>query len=363
MFKSNLDNPKTYEKLDKHQVYESIISFPKQVSQTWTEISYSSGLNKCSLAENIVISGMGGSALGGRIIQSLGQFILNQPLEVVNNYRLPDYVDEKSLVILSSYSGNTEETISCAKDALKRHAQVFIVSTGGKLSELAKKHNLPSYIFIPQNNPSSQPRLGLGYSITSQLGLLSHCKFIHFSENDMESIVDHLNTLTPSLEKNQPESKNPAKSLAQKLKGRGVVFISANHLTGTAHAVKNMINENAKTFSISFELPELNHHLLEGLMLPRELKNNLHFLMLNSDLYPEIIRTRLEITKDVFTRLGYPVTVIKPDSSQPLLQVYETLYFGEFLSYYLSLLNSIDPGPIPWVDYFKEQLDKQRRRI
>ena len=349
--------------LDSLRVYDSIIGFANQVSTTWTQIAYSTKLDRCSRAENIVISGMGGSALGGRIIQSLSQFILKAPLELVTNYRLPAYVGPKSLVVLSSYSGDTEETISCCADALKRKAQVFIITTGGKLASVATKYQLPSLIFTPSDNPSNLPRMGLGYSITAQLALLSHCRFIDFTPSDIEQIVTHLNSMTKHLASEVTEKNNPAKVLAEKSKNRFLVLISANHLVGTAHAVKNMINENSKTFAASFDLPELNHHLLEGLSFPKGLKDKAHFLVLSSDLYPEVIKHRLEITKRVFTKFGYEVTTIKPDSSTPLTQAYETLYFGQFLSYYLGIINAIDPGPIPWVDYFKTELQKHQHRI
>src|SRR3989338_11001922 len=129
MFKSILDQPDTY-KLARLKIYESILGLPSQIENAWIQTSNQPLHTNCSLAKNIIIAGMGGSALSGRIIRSLDQYILNVPLEVVTNYRLPNYVDKGSLVILSSYSGNTEETISCAHDALARGAKIFAIATG-----------------------------------------------------------------------------------------------------------------------------------------------------------------------------------------------------------------------------------------
>src|SRR3990167_10251317 len=132
MFKSLLDQPSAYKK-DSLRVYDSILGLAHQVDQAWVEAGNQTLHTKCSLAKNIVIAGMGGSALPGRIIRSIDQYILNVPLEIVTNYRLPNYVDKNSLVILSSYSGDTEETISAAYDALARKARTFVITSGGTI--------------------------------------------------------------------------------------------------------------------------------------------------------------------------------------------------------------------------------------
>lgn len=357
MFKSILDQPDTF-KNDSLKIYESILGLPGQIEQAWVQISNQTLHAKCSLAKNIVIAGMGGSALSGRIIRSLDQYILNVPLEVVTNYRLPNYVDKNSLVILSSYSGNTEETISACHDALGRGAKIFCITTGGSLLSLAKKYKLDYYLIDPLDNPSGQPRMGLGYSIIAVFAILARCGFINFTDKDVNDIRRLLNELTGHFVKETPLEKNPAKSMADKLRDHAIVFISANHLNGTVHAVKNMINENGKTFAAAFDLPELDHHFLEGLSYPKNLKETLHFVLVNSDHYPQTIQNRISITKQILGKHGFLTTVVKPESTHPTLQAFETLYFGSFLSFYLAMLYRIDPGPIPSVDYLKNELSK-----
>lgn len=358
MFKNLLDQPGIYTQYDSLRIYDSIVGFKNQIEQTWLEVNQKPLPDHCNLAKNVVIAGMGGSALGGRIIRSLDQYILNVPMEVVTNYRLPAYIDKHSLVILSSYSGNTEETISCAHDALSRGAQVYCIATGGKLMEMAKMNKLSHFQIDAKFNPSNQPRMGLGYSVIAQFALLARCGFINFEQKDVEQIGHLLEKLYSHYRKELPTEKNAAKQIAEKLKNQVVIFFSANHLVGTAHAIKNMINENSKTFSTTFDLPELNHHLLEGLSFPKSFRDCAHFLLIASDQYPAVIRRRLEITKDILKKHGYQYTVIKPESAHPTLQVFETLYFGEYVSYYLGLLHRIDPGPIPSVDYLKKELAK-----
>ncbi len=357
MFKPLLDQSDVY-RIDRSRVYDSILALGDQVEQAWVEASNQTLHSKCNLAKNIVISGMGGSALSGRIIRSLDQYILNVPLEIVTNYRLPNYVNKSSLVILSSYSGNTEETLSAAHDALTRGATIFIITTGGKLLDFSKKNKLDYYHIEPKHNPSNQPRLGLGYSIIGVFALLARCGFINFGQKQVDEIKSLLDDQTKYFQKETPLEQNPAKIMADKLRDRAVVMISANHLNGTVHAVKNMLNENSKVFVSAFDLPELDHHFLEGLSYPKGLKDVLHFILFNSDLYPKAIQNRLTITRQILSKHGYASTIIKPESAHPTLQAFELLYFGAFLSFYLAVQSRIDPGPIPSVDYLKKELAK-----
>lgn len=356
MFKHPLDQDSLYTRYDQGKVYDSILGLKNQIEQSWIEISHQVFKGSFESISDIVVCGMGGSALGGRIVRSLDQYILNVPLEVDTNYRLPNYVNEKTLVILVSYSGSTEETISALLDALARNAKIFIVASGGKLLEIAKEKGLDHFVIDPKFNPSDMPRLGLGYSIISIFTLLSRLKLINFGQSDIDQISFTLERLTTTFGKKNPTKDNPAKQIAQKFKDRSIVLISANHLVGTAHAIKNMLNENSKTFAVSFDLPELNHHLLEGLSFPKDLKEKSVFIFLNSELYPAIIKKRITITRNLFERLGFQTITVRPESDHPTLQAFECLYFGEFVSYYLAISSHIDPGPIPSVDYFKREL-------
>src|SRR3989338_9605612 len=358
MFKSILDQESIYKKLGRQQVYSSILGLKNQVDQAWTEVSHSSLKSELVGIKDICVCGMGGSALGGRIIRSLDQYILNLPLEVITNYRLPNYVDKNTLVVLSSYSGNTEETLSCAHDALARRAKIFIVTSGGKLLDYAKQHQLDHYQIEPRANPSHQPRLGLGYSIIAVFAVLARCGFINFGAKDVEAIKVLLEKLNQNFRKETPFEHNPAKLLAEKLRDWAVVLISANHLSGTVHAVKNMLNENSKVFATQFDLPELCHHFLEGLSYPKDLKNQVHFVLLNSDHYPKAIQHRLTISRQILDKHGFATTLIKPEADHPTLQAFEVLAFGAFLSFYLAVLYRLDPGPIPSVDYLKTALAK-----
>ena len=354
-----LDNPQTVQELDKSSVLESTSLLPDQIEQAWEEVfKIDIPLTKLEKVKNIVVAGMGGSALGAGIIDSLSFEALDVPLEIIKGYHLPAYADKNSLAIISSYSGNTEETVSCCLEAMRRKCQVFAITTGGQLADLAKKNKLSAYIFRARHNPSRQPRMGLGYSITAQLAILSRCKLIRLSEAQIAEAVNFLKQMAPSVTFDVPSQKNIAKKTALSLRNKAVVLVSSEHLIGATHAFKNMLNENSKVFAVRFSVPEMNHHLLEGLAHPAENKQLLKFLFLESAMYDPEIKKRLKITQNVVEKNGIPCLTLKINGRTRLTQVFETIYLGEFISCYLSFLYDTDPAPIPWVDYFKSSLEK-----
>lgn len=339
-------NPLSDKHKDSLQVLNSIRAFPDQITQVLVELSTSQIPGSCSVVDDIVVSGMGGSALGGHIIKALERQSLRIPLVISSNYHLPNFVNEKSLVILSSYSGDTQETLSACIEAKDRKAQIFVISTGGKLTEMAENFNLPHYIFDPKHNPSGQPRLGIGYNIMSIYCLLSRCQLI--------DPIYNLNELVTFLRSQNKDEE--CKILAGKLKGRIVCIFASEHLTGVAHDFANQINENSKNLSFYWELPDANHHLMEGLTFPKSNSDNLMFIFLTSKHYqPETI-ARYAPTQQLLTKQHIPFETLNFSAINPLFESLQGVQSGAYLSYYLSQENAVDPGPVPWVDWFKEQL-------
>jgi bifunctional phosphoglucose/phosphomannose isomerase len=339
--------PTTYHQVDTLHVFDSILAFPDQCRQVISDIALQHVPHECYLVQNVVVSGMGGSALGGRIIAGIERQTLRLPIVISTDYHLPNFVDSKSLVILSSYSGNTEETISALHEARARNAQIYILASGGKLADMATQYNLPSYIYDPHHNPSSQPRMGLGYNILALITLLSRCQLIHPAEN-LNLLPDHLKSR---------QSEFPfIKKLGPKLAGRIPVLIASEHLKGAAHALKNLLNENAKTFACLFDLPEANHHLLEGLSYPNPNSQNLIFLFIESDLYHPELKKIYPLTESVVQKNHIPTISLKISGPSRLFEAMEAVQSGAYLAYELSQLNGVDPGPIPWVHWYKDQL-------
>ncbi len=351
-----LDDLKKISELDKGGILSSIERLPEQIQDAWRAIQYLD-LDGYETCQNIVVAGMGGSALGARIVHSLELKNLRVPIEVVNGYYLPNYVNEKTLVILSSYSGGTEETISSAHDALKRKAKIIGIATGGKLQEILHEGNTPLYIINPANNPSGQPRMGLGYSISSILAILSKLKYIDISDEDINGAVDAANKFVKEFGIRAHTDKNDAKKLALKLAPKAVFLVSSEHLAGSAHAFKNQINENAKTMSAHFEISELNHHLMEGLKYPHKAKEVIHFLFIESSNYFDRIKKRYPITQEVVKENGFGFDVYKTTSTKKIDEIFEILALGSYISFYIAMIHGINPSPIPWVDYFKKKME------
>ena len=353
---------KSSEELSLEEKYKlvaaTIRAYPLQLKQAWEEIDTLYIPDAYKNVDNVVVSGMGGSALGARIIDSYIVDKIRLPIEIYTEYHLPNYVSNNTLVISYSYSGNTEETINATFEAIKRKAKVFCITTGGKLAELSQKEKIPAYVFNPINNPSKEPRMSLGYSIGSYFSLFHKLGFISIDREDIDEAINSMYEFLTEFHENIDTDKNLSYKLAASLKNYVPVIIASEHLYGIAHAIKNQFNENSKTFSTLFDIPELNHHLLEGLKNPAKIKGGLKFLFFNSSLYSEKVQKRYKITSEVVNKNGYDYLLYSPRSDTRLKGLFEVFILGSFISYYLAKLYNEDPLEIPWVDYFKERLSR-----
>ena len=353
-----LDNQEKIKEIDKSSVYESVISLPKQCEQAWEDSEKVVIPADYQEIKNVVFCGMGGSGLAARVIESAFLDKIKYPIFRINDYNLPKFVNEKTLVVCSSYSGSTEEVLENCKQAIQRKAKWVAISTGGPLIEQARTENVPFYQIKPAHNPSKQPRMAIGYSIVGQLVLASKLGIIEISKEEVNKSITIMNNI---IEKNSIDvlsQENKSKTLAEKIKNKIIILFSSSHLVGATHVLNNQINENSKTFSSDFVIPELNHHLMEGLKNPKTNKDNLFILFIESNLYSDRIKKRFEITKDVVSKNSIPFEKINLHSESKLEQIFELIQFGAFVNFYLSILYQQNPAPIPWVDYFKEKLSK-----
>lgn len=342
-------NREEIRKLDPKNVYDSTGMLASQCEQIWQDAKTLSFPQQYKEVKNIVICGMGGSAYGAHVALTLLKDQLTLPLVLVSDYTLPAFVDNNTLVVLTSYSGTTEECVQAGEKALKRNAKVVVLSSGGKLQQMMTEHSLPGLIFNTQFNPSGQPRLGTGYIVLGTAALFARLGFLTISDETVSQAIAELKAAQEAIQKN-------AIDIAQKLLGTIPVVFAAEFLEGNAHIIRNQFNETAKSFSAYSELPELNHHLMEGLKNPPDKK--LSVLFLDSTLYSPILQKRITLTKDVVTKNTVPVLSYQVDGSTPLSQMMNALSFGGYITIYLGLLYGLDPSLIPWVDYFKHQLAK-----
>lgn len=347
----DLNNLEEIKKLDPKDVFGSTEMFLDQCRQIWDEgkkISYPSDYKD---VKNIVFCGMGGSSYGGRVIQSLFKEDLPVPISTNDDYHLPAYANESSLVILSSYSGGTEETLSCANEAHKRRAKITGITTGGSLAEFLKTNNYPGIIFKPIYNPSGQPRLGTGYSVLGAISILANMGIFTVSDKIVNDALSNLKSFQESI-------KDRAKDFSKKIYGNIPLVFAAEFLKGNLYIMRNQFNETAKSFSSFSEIPDLNHYLMEGLKNPQDKK--LITLFLVSNLYSDSIKKRIDLTKDVVGKNGISTLEYQADGDGKLAQMLNVLSFGGYLAIYLAFLYGQDPSVIPWVDYFKEQLAKSK---
>lgn len=352
----NLDDTKKLHELDKQNTYGSVEELSKQCVHAYEDASKIEVPDSYRDINKIIMTGMGGSGLGARIIESVYGLKLKIPFIRLHDYDLPSWVDEHTLVICSTFSGETEESIQTTIQSLEKKCKLMTIGSGGTIIELAKKYNVPYYQITPTYNPSKQPRMAIGYSVIGQLMMVAKTGVIEFSKREINLLVGAMKKVVEESKISIATKNNLAKKTAMKFYQKNINFVASRHLVGAAHTTKNQVNENAKNYATIFEIPELNHHLMEGLKYPDSNKKDLLFFFAESDLYPERIRKRYAITKDVVEKNKVEYAVYKPKSSDLLTQVFEYVQFGGYVVYYLSMLNNLDPAPVPWVDYFKIKL-------
>lgn len=332
--------------LDKSNIFGSIVDLPKQIQHAWDEAQKVNIPDDYKKINKIVMTGMGGSLLGAKIIQAVFGQDLAYPLVLVNDYDLPNWVDEKTLVICSSYSGSTEETLSNFQQALIKKAKLMVITAGGKLLELALANKLPVYKIDPIFNPSQQPRMAIGYSVIGQLVLCQKAGLLELTQAMINELIEVM----------QQVKADPAQVLAKQLEMKQVILVAAEHLAGAVHTVKNQMNENAKHLSHRHDLPELNHHLMEGLRFPVSNPDTTMFWFINSSLYSARMQRRLKLTQEVVEKNNLSSIIWQAAAKSKLAQAFELIQFGAYVNFYLSQLHKLDPAAIPWVDYFKAQL-------
>ncbi len=345
----DLNNPATFKDLDPKNVYGSTGMLADQVEQVWYDAKSLGFPDSYKDFDNIILCGMGGSAYSGYIIQSLFKNSLKIPLVSNNDYDLPAFATKKSLIILSSYSGSTEESLACARQALEKGLTITGITNGGKLADFFKENNIPFLQFDAKNNPSGQPRLGTGYMAIGTMALLTKLGILFLTDGDIQNTVSELRA-------NQQNVQQKARELSQKFVGYFPLIMSCGFLNGNAHILRNQFNETSKSFAAFEDIPELNHHLMEGFKYPKELK--IKVLFLESPLYNEKHKKRIVLTEDVVSQNNIESEHFIPFGTTALSQAVSTLSFGGYITFYLGILYNEDPSLIPWVDYFKEKLAK-----
>lgn len=354
----NLDSHKTYAALDATDIRFGIEHLPEQIRIAWHETRELVLPESFRRASSVVIVGMGGSALGPHMVATALRDRIDVPVTIVNDYALPGFVDKKTLVILSSFSGTTEEPLAAGEEAERRSAMIAVIAAGGELARRATKKKWPLYQFDP-GELARQPRLGTGFSFAGILGMLERAKLIKVSNAEIDRMGIAMGEVIDTCSVDVPSKENPAKTVAKSMKDSTIFLIGAEHLIGAIHVLSNSINETAKQFATYFALPELNHHLLEGLTYPKAFAPKSVALLLQSSLYNERTQKRVKVTADMLEQQGITVIEYGANGQDSLEELGEILQFGSFVSYYLAMQNGVKPENIPFVDAFKVAMNKK----
>lgn len=348
----NLDDQTSYQSIDKSGMGRLIRELPAQCRQAWESALKFKPPADYRSVDKIVILGMGGSAIGGDLLKAIAGTLPEPQIYVHRDYNLPEFTDSNTLVIASSYSGNTEETLSGFNQALSRGCKKLVFSSGGKLTALAHEHDVPVFVI----DHVSPPRAALGYSLMPLLAVMQNLGFLNGKSAEVESALNAMQKLNENWQESSPQDKNQAKQLALTLYGKIPVIYSAGILTDVGRRWKTQINENSKAWAFFEALPELNHNAVLGYSFPNELKDRMFVVFLRCpSIHPRTL-LRYKVTGELLERRNIPHQYINSDGTNPLQDVLSLVLLGDWVSYYLALLYGIDPSPVPEIDLLKQRL-------
>lgn len=303
--------------------------------------------------DNIVHAGMGGSALWALVSLSWPGYSV--PFEVCRDYEIPAFVSEKTLFIASSYSGNTEETLSALAKAEEKKATIVVIASGGTLADIAHDKNYPLAL-LPK---TEQPRFALLSGLKALVTLLEHANMI--TESDAEQTIhqtaEFVKTSVQAWLPTVQTTQNPAKKLALELMGKSVVVYAGPKLFPAAYKWKISFNENAKNIAWCDQLPEFSHNEMLG-WTSHPTNKPYAIIDLRSNLEHPRVQKRFEVTERLLSGQRPAPHVIQAQGENLLEQLLWTIALGDFVSLYLALLNGLNPTPVELIEKFKKALDE-----
>ncbi len=351
--KSVLDDINEIKRIDKSNMLQFSVEAPEHYDKAFKKAQE---INVNYSPENIIIAGMGGSGIGGELLKDYSRNQLLLPIEVNKDYLLPAYVNERSLVIIVSYSGDTEESLSAFLDAIKRKCMIYCITSGGRLLEFAKELKMP-FLEIPVGMP---PRAASPYLFVPQLILLEKLAFVSGVSEDLKEAIQVLRKIS---QENAPEKvmpSNTAKSLASEINGTVPTIYGFGIYRGVAQRWKQQFNENTKIPAKWEFFPELNHNEIVGWERADALAKNFSIVFLRDKNEPAEIRKRIETTKTLMqsNTVSSKQFEVWSQGKSILARMLSIILIGDFTSVYLSLLRGVDPTPVPTIVTLKKELDK-----
>jgi len=348
----DLDNASVYRQFDKSGMLDHLHGFPEQCRKAWEKVLRFELPREYAGISKVVILGMGGSAIGGDIVRRLALGESKVPVWVHRDYSLPAFVDERTLVIASSYSGNTEETLSAFNKSLETSAKKLVITSGGKLKHLADKEGIPCFVIDYQ----APPRAALPHSLVPLVGIFQKLGLLADKSADLQESADVLKKLSRDLIETRPLASNPAKQVANKLWGRIAIIYGAEMFSEVAQRWKGEFNENSKAWAFFESFPELNHNAVVGYEFPVEVKERIFVFMLRSSSLHARNLLRYEVTAKLLAKAGIAYEFVEARGQSALAQVLTLVHLGDYASFYLSMLNEVDPTSTDAINFVKQYL-------
>lgn len=347
-----LDNQEAIGKIDKSGMLRLVGRLPEMISEA-ERLSAYVPLPAARRFNQVLVLGMGGSAIAGDIAADLFLKKANAPIITSRNYLIPEYVSPETLVFALSYSGNTEETLSAAREADKKGARIICIGSGGKLKEFAEAKRHPFYL-IPGG---CQPRAALPYLFVPLVVSLEKLKIVPPVADDLKETIGLLLKLRDEYGPARPARVNPAKQLAKKLAGRLPVVFGSSGTTGAAALrFKTQLNENSKLTALLNVFPELNHNEIVNLGALKRESHNFSLIVFRDEDESERIKKRIEITKSLLVRQLGGVNEVASQGKSFLARLFSLIFLGDFLSVYLAILKDTDPTPVEAIARLKKEL-------
>ena len=344
----------SYNSIDPSNMYKAIYDFPDQIREA-VKIGESIALkNYYNNINNIVVAGMGGSAIGGDVTRLILQNQLNVPMYISRNYTLPNWVDNSTLVICSSYSGNTEESLASFKEAQIKKAKIIAISTGGILTKQVNELGL-DIVTIPKG---LQPRAALALSFVPMIYLFKSLKLI--KTKTIVDLIGAINLIETKREiYNKKINENPAYSLSKNIYKSLPVIYGENESTAIiAVRWKGQLSENAKMLAYHNELPEMNHNEIVGWENNSDLINKISIIWLKDKNDHPRTTIRQTSTKKIIGNLAARHEIISVEGSTKVERYLNMIHLGDWVSFWCAILHGTDPTPVTKIDKLKEILSK-----
>jgi glucose/mannose-6-phosphate isomerase len=352
----NMNDLDNFKQIDQSNMIGAINDLPDQLQRAWS-LGQELALPKSKSIQRVIISGMGGSAIGADLLNAYAQPHLKLPLFVHRGYDLPAWAaGPETLVICCSHSGNTEETLSSFEGAQKNKAEILAITTGGKLAEAAEAAKHPVWHFDHQG----QPRTAVGYSFGLLLALCARLDFLADPSAELESAVAAMQRQQEKLLPDIPDTQNSAKRMGGQFMGRWVTIFGAEIMAPVAQRWKAQLNENAKSQAAFEILPEADHNTIQGVVQPEDEFRATMNIFLQSSLNHPRNQLRTEKTRVAIMLEGQNTDSLRGRGPSRMAHMWTALHYGDYSSFYLAMGYQLDPTPVPMLVELKDSLSKEK---